>query len=420
MRKILSYTILNNESDIIESFVRYNMTYIDKMIILDNGCTDSTIDILDLLKKEGYDIEIFDESLIDFEQYQIMNYYLRYLCENYKSDLIIPLDSDEFLMSDSRNVREILEEIPLDTVYEVNWRTFVMDKRNDMADDFICRQMKYSYLHKDHKVIIPTNLIKKYEIVLSVGQHSVTGKAELKILNAKELKMAHYPNRNMDQFCAKQFCHSIRTINYLNRQNGETLHRNIFAHQCMEHFQDDNREWFDEMISKRMEEFCDDKITFHPINLTKMGLDKLQMKYSKLAKTDVFKNVYFLAQVMAVKAYNLEIEKKFITGKRTILIYGTGKTALSLFKGYPENLVNVRAYLNSDPHMEFSMFEHRLVIGVRMLKFFRYDKIIIASKKFYGEIYEILKNAGLSDERISGPEYLLKLSMSQLKSEDTV
>lgn len=46
MRRIISYTFLNNEADIIEAFVRYNMTYIDKMIILDNGCTDHTIDIL--------------------------------------------------------------------------------------------------------------------------------------------------------------------------------------------------------------------------------------------------------------------------------------------------------------------------------------------------------------------------------------
>ncbi len=420
MRRIISYTILNNEADIIEAFVRYNMCYIDKMIIIDNGCTDATIDILRLLMNEGYDIDIYDESLIDFEQYRIMNYYLRLLSERYKSDIIIPLDSDEFLMSDTGNVRNILEKLSLEVVYRLRWRTFVMDKRNDLSDNFVCRQMKYSYLHKDCKVIIPTDLIKKYDVILEVGQHDVSGKIGLQCENAKELQMAHYPNRGLKQFCAKSMCHSIRNINYFNRQNNEGIHRNLFANHCMNHIDDDNCQWIDEIIQERMKEYSADEVMFHPVNLTEMGLDGVQMKYTDLARIDVLKNIYSLAQVMAVKAYNAEIEKNFSKNRPTILIYGTGKTALDMFRGHPIDLVNVRAYINSNPNIEFSMFEHRLVITTRVLKFFKYDKILIASRKFYEEINNILKDAGVPDDKIVGIEYLLKLSIERLKPDKKI
>ena len=47
---IVSFTMVNNESEIIESFVRYNYNFVDQMVIIDNGCTDNTIEIINNLK----------------------------------------------------------------------------------------------------------------------------------------------------------------------------------------------------------------------------------------------------------------------------------------------------------------------------------------------------------------------------------
>lgn len=44
--KIVSFTMVNNEAEIIESFVRYNYNFVDQMVIIDNGCTDNTIEII--------------------------------------------------------------------------------------------------------------------------------------------------------------------------------------------------------------------------------------------------------------------------------------------------------------------------------------------------------------------------------------
>lgn len=44
--KIVSITMVKNEVDIIESFVRYHLKIFDEMIILDNGSTDETVNII--------------------------------------------------------------------------------------------------------------------------------------------------------------------------------------------------------------------------------------------------------------------------------------------------------------------------------------------------------------------------------------
>ena len=412
MRKIVSFTILNNEADIIESFVRYNMTYIDKMIILDNGCTDNTVEILRLLKNEGYDIDIFDESLIDFEQFQIMNKYLRIVNEKYAPDIVIPLDADEFLTTEHETVRDILEQLPLDKVYRALWRTFVMSE-DDGNSGFVCRDMKKSYLHKDGKVIIPANLIEKYQMILTVGQHNVVGKNGLEVETLSNLQMAHYPNRTIEQVKAKSLCHSVRYVNYLNRATGEGRHRNVFAKACVEHIDDFNNEWFQSIIMERMKTWQGGKIETRPVNLDSPEFRDIEIKYKNMGKINVPLNLYNLAKIMAIKAYNLRIQKKLVEAP-TVLIYGTGNEATHLLDGFPHDLVNIRAYINSDLNLELTMFNGRLVISPKLIKFFGYDKIILASVKYCDEMREILLSEGIADEKICGAEYILNESIRQL------
>ena len=74
--KIVSFTMVNNESEIIESFIRYNYNFIDEMVVIDNGCTDNTIKIVNELIKEGFKIKVYDESLEAYNQYRLDNKYL--------------------------------------------------------------------------------------------------------------------------------------------------------------------------------------------------------------------------------------------------------------------------------------------------------------------------------------------------------
>ena len=67
-KKIFSISMVKNEMDIIESFVRYNTNVFDGMIIMDNGSTDDTLKILNLLAEEGLPIVVIEDAEKGFDK----------------------------------------------------------------------------------------------------------------------------------------------------------------------------------------------------------------------------------------------------------------------------------------------------------------------------------------------------------------
>ena len=122
------------------------------------------------------------------------------------------MDADEFLISaNGGNPRDILEKINLDKVYQIPWQTYV--PYNTTQHEFIPSQLQYcrdSSYENFFKVIIPTNLIKNRNVLVSEGNHDVIN------INSKEklfnLKIAHYPIRSIEQIYSK-IC--VGALNYL-------------------------------------------------------------------------------------------------------------------------------------------------------------------------------------------------------------
>lgn len=175
--------MVNNESEIIESFVRYNYNFVDEMVIIDNGCTDSTIKIIRNLIAEGFKITVYDESLEAYNQYRLDNKYLNKIINEIKPDWILPLDADEFLTGEN-NPREVIEKLPMDNIYYVTWRWYVMTKNDNEKEAFIPKKMQYCLIrpawnYSDGtpvtKAIIPAAYYKKMGLTLSMGHHTVFG-----------------------------------------------------------------------------------------------------------------------------------------------------------------------------------------------------------------------------------------------------
>ena len=219
--KIVSFTMVNNESEIIESFIRYNYNFLDEMYIIDNGCTDNTIKILHNLKNDGYKIVIYDESLEAYDQFRLDNKYLNKIIEESNPDLIIPLDADEFIISDHKDPRKEMEKLSLDKIYYVNWQWYVMTEKDDSKETFIPRRLKYClkrtvWNYSDGtpvtKVILPARYFKEKKLTMSMGHHTVYGDKSIAIEEIKNIKLAHYRAISEEQLVYKTCCYTMRDI----------------------------------------------------------------------------------------------------------------------------------------------------------------------------------------------------------------
>jgi len=203
--------MVKNEADIIESFVRYNINIFDGMIILDNGSTDNTVNILKSLEKEGLHIIILEDEDREFIQVDKMNRLLLKAVNEFKADIIAPLDADEFLISSKGgNPRKTLENIEISTFYQVKWKTYVPNFNKNENKKFIPAKITHARdinLDEFYKVVIPKELVESYAIKLTKGNHNLEYNSKyndsIKRVSDTDLYIAHFPIRSKEQATSK-------------------------------------------------------------------------------------------------------------------------------------------------------------------------------------------------------------------------
>lgn len=218
--RILGISLVKNEEDIIESFVRYNLLIMDHLLIIDNGSTDGTLDILESMIASGWPITLTSD-VGDYNQIRIMNHALsEVMHERYGAipDFIIPIDADEFLVAehDGINPRDIIQKLDHNTLHKVLWRTYIPS--SIMSAPFtpegmeIVRDKEYE---AGEKLIIPTKLIQE-GFVLNNGNHDAFAPYKMTKHRCVFLRMAHFPIRTPVQFFLKN------VLGYYNRLSTKT------------------------------------------------------------------------------------------------------------------------------------------------------------------------------------------------------
>lgn len=219
-RKIFSISMVKNEADIIESFVRYHQHIFDGMVFLDNMSTDRTPKILEKLKEEGLPVLIFYDNDQEFAQSEKTTELMYNTFRQFHPDIILPLDADEFLVSTNPpdHPRDILNKIDLEQLHRIKWRTYVLNEHDNEKELFIPKRMTYA--REDHhenngKVIVTTFIAEKFSGILLPGNHRYGKNGEkegLKANTLEELKLAHFPIRSLEQYKSKILLHWINRI----------------------------------------------------------------------------------------------------------------------------------------------------------------------------------------------------------------
>jgi hypothetical protein len=97
--KLVAVSVVKNEADIIEAFVRHTRAWADWHLVFDHASTDGTREILGRLVAEGLPLRLYtDDALGNLQQFR-SNHLARLAVEEFEADWVVPLDADEFVVA---------------------------------------------------------------------------------------------------------------------------------------------------------------------------------------------------------------------------------------------------------------------------------------------------------------------------------
>ncbi len=213
--KIWGVAMVRNEADIIECFVRHNLTLLDGLAVVDHRSADDTVLILKALAREGLPLMLLANEAVAYAQKEIMTSALRHVLSSTPADYVFPLDADEFIKTPSRERMErALAAMPANAHGLMTWPTYVPDFELPWEGIVACarRARRLSEERHQHgKVVVARRFAAAPRALLAGGNHAVlpwfgAEAAELDphhVFERSELALAHLPHRSVQQFVVK-------------------------------------------------------------------------------------------------------------------------------------------------------------------------------------------------------------------------
>lgn len=104
--RLVAVSVVKNEADIIEAFVRHSLAWVDHHLIFDHDSTDGTREILGALQREGLPVTLYTDDALGNLQQARSNHLARLAAGSHGADWILPLDADEILTGPGRAALE--------------------------------------------------------------------------------------------------------------------------------------------------------------------------------------------------------------------------------------------------------------------------------------------------------------------------
>ena len=229
----IGISMVKNEEDIIEAFVRNNLRFLDFLLVIENNATDSTPLILEKLKEEGLPIEVVKEPALAFQQSEKITEWYHNLSERMDFTLVFFLDADELLEGDPAALNRSRAEPGLPVkLSEIRY----IPERMAGAGKDVLKNLRYAL---PDLVEGPLNKFmlfhdpKRYrDYMIEDGNHNVQYKNEvLPAGRFPPVRIAHMPLRGRDQIYSK---YVIGTLGLLMR----SLYDDITGHHWHRKFKE--------------------------------------------------------------------------------------------------------------------------------------------------------------------------------------
>ena len=207
--RIIGLSMVKNEGDIIEPFIRHNARYLDFMVILDNASVDDTRQIALKCARELKTVVVTDSSEFGYTQSERMTQLLLYSQSAYFADFVLLLDADEFISTPDRQTFELsLSSIPQGGVGLIPWRTFVLTPA-DMGGS--SEDPPRSLRHRRNieyplyrKAVLRLDGVYRQDLHVNQGNHGIaSGRPRLAKVILDDLPLLHFPVRSREQLVCK-------------------------------------------------------------------------------------------------------------------------------------------------------------------------------------------------------------------------
>lgn len=239
--RVVGVSRVLNEADVIEAFIRHHATLLDLHILLDNGSTDGTIDILRALHAEGVPLQVYQTQSPLFME-QAYNTGLYRLALQEAADWVFYLDADELLvMRDAARLAEILALAPPGIIC-LRLPGFRYERPRPAPNEHpfgaLLRRAAEPEMHK-----IAVRRIDPARIHIAAGNHFafVDGREDAG-LSQDRLLLAHVPDRSPLQLACKVILGRLKPM-----ASGEAA-AGFFSVHCVPDFEalkTDPRGWLD-------------------------------------------------------------------------------------------------------------------------------------------------------------------------------
>ncbi len=210
--RLIGVTMVRNEADVIEAFVRHNLGALDALVIVDHDSVDGTSGVLAKLQAEGLPLRVWPERDPAYRQSATMTRLVREALAQEAADFVFALDADEFLKLESRaSLERALAQVPGDAHAVMHWLTYVPDAFDGDPGAFGPGHLWWRLKTERHglfKVVVGRALLERPEDVVVMGNHGVQNPSEQGArpharLRQNIVALAHCPVRSQSQFEAK-------------------------------------------------------------------------------------------------------------------------------------------------------------------------------------------------------------------------
>jgi glycosyl transferase family 2 len=203
--RLFAATMVRNEADVVEAFVRHNLRFLDGIVIIDHASEDGTAAILAALQREGLPLRVFRDTSLEFFQAERMTALTRETLARERCDFVFAMDTDEFIKCASRAVMEdALAAIPAQAHGALHWLTYVPESFDDVFRLPDLRRRRRTERHHSYKSVVGRSFVERRRQYLVSGNHLVDDleaptPPPRHVFPPEVVALAHYPVRSRGQ-----------------------------------------------------------------------------------------------------------------------------------------------------------------------------------------------------------------------------